>query len=496
LFEILPFCLKYATIRIIMKQTLTLGTSTLYMTIASVGQKIVSFAYFAIIARTIGAENTGKYFFALSFTAMFVVLVDLGLTNVLVREAAKARSRLVEFLSSILGIKIILGVVSYGAMIALLHILGYDQETKILVYIAGITMLMDSIHITLYGTLRALGNVRYEAIGLVASQVATMVIGTICLYLGLPLYSLMIAFLIPSTINALYSYWALRIVFGIRIFVGYSMSVMRHMLPIAAPFALAAIFSRVFAYVDSVILSQLIGDIAVGWYSVPYKVAYAFQFIPFALIAGLYPRMSEYYAHDKKRLAEVFDQGLRYLLIVSIPIAIGIIATAPRLIPFLFGDAYLQSIIPLQILMVGVIAVFVNVELGALLNACDRQYMQTTLIGITMVLNIILNFVLIPYIGVAGAALAATGGNIFLTLTSWYVVHRTVRVRYAELGILITKLVISAGVMYGVIWYTTAYVHVLLQVCVGAIAFALCFVMLKTMRPREFAYLSSLISRK
>ena len=65
-----------------------------FMTIASVGQKIAAFAYFTIIARYIGANNTGRYFIALSFTTVFVVFVDLGLTNVLVREGAKYKNKI------------------------------------------------------------------------------------------------------------------------------------------------------------------------------------------------------------------------------------------------------------------------------------------------------------------------------------------------------------------------------------------------------------------
>ena len=81
-----------------------------FMTLASIGQKIISFVYFAIIARNIGEEGTGRYFFALAFTTVFVVFVDLGLTSVLVREAAKTREKIQSYFSTILSVKIILGI--------------------------------------------------------------------------------------------------------------------------------------------------------------------------------------------------------------------------------------------------------------------------------------------------------------------------------------------------------------------------------------------------
>ena len=76
----------------------SIAKNTTFMTFASVGQKIVAFAYFTIIANIIGVESLGTYFTALAFTTVFVVFVDLGFTNVLVREAAKAKDRLQEYM--------------------------------------------------------------------------------------------------------------------------------------------------------------------------------------------------------------------------------------------------------------------------------------------------------------------------------------------------------------------------------------------------------------
>ena len=128
--------------------------NTLFMTMASVFQKVIAFAYFTLIARKIGATGTGTYFFALSFTTVFVVFVDLGLTNVFIRESAKAKEKLGEYLSTILSIKIGLGLLSYLAAIIVINLMGYDIETRHLVYLSAVTMLLDSLHLTLYGLAR------------------------------------------------------------------------------------------------------------------------------------------------------------------------------------------------------------------------------------------------------------------------------------------------------------------------------------------------------
>lgn len=476
-------------------KTISLGQSTLYMTSASIAQKLISFVYFAIIARTLGAEDTGKYFFALSFTTIFVVFVDLGLTNVMVREGAKAKSKVSEFLSSIIFLKLFLGIATYIIMAVVLMALGYTIETQTLVLISGVTMLTDSLQLSLYGTLRALGNIKYEAYGIMGSQFLTLILGTTFLYFKLPLFFLMIAFLIPSFLNTVFAWLIVTIQYRIKLYPRYSREIVFYLLPIAVPFALATIFGRVFAYADSVMLSKIAGDLAVGWYSVPYKIAYAFQFIPFALIAGLYPRMSEYFAHDRVRLGEVFSQGLRYLLIVSLPMSVGIMVLAPSIIGTFFGNEYTPSVVPLQILMVGVVAGFINVLLGALLNATGKQKTQTTYVGITMLTNIVLNFILIPKLNIQGAALAATLGNILLFTISWVTVSKNISIPYQELRVLFLKLITSSAAMGVAVWYTALYAQVLIAAVIGVIVFVSLFLLMKGLTVEDIRYFKSIRSK-
>ena len=473
-------------------KTISLGKSTIYMTLASVGQKLISFVYFAIIARVLGAEDTGKYFFALSFTTIFVVFVDLGLTNVMVREGAKTKEKISTFVSSVLFLKFFLGIFSYLIMVTVLFALHYKIETRTLVFISGVTMLSDSLQLTLYGALRALGNIKYEAFGIVMSQLLTLICGSVVLYMKLPLFFLMYAFLIPSFLNAVFAWFVVTKKYQVRLRPKYSREIIYYIFPIAIPFALATIFGRIFSYADSIILSKMVGDTAVGWYSVPYKITNAIQFIPFALIAGLYPRMSEYFAHDQKRLSVVFSQGLRYLMMISIPFSIASIILAKDLIYRFFGPGYEQSVLPMQILMVGVCATFLNILLGALLNATGRQKIQTAFVGTTMAFNIMLNILLIPRLGVVGAALTGTLSNTILLIISFAVAHRIIQIKYRESGILLTKLLIACAGMWAVLWYTTVLHDVVVRGICGILAFVIVAMALRVVSKEDLQYLASL----
>ncbi len=175
------------------------------MTVASVGQKICAFVYFTILARYLGPEDVGKYVFTLSFAAIFVILIDLGLTSVLIREGARHKERLQKYISTIIYVKVPLGVLAYILMLGSVVFLGYSRQVVTMVGVAGITMFFDSLHMTLFGALRAHGDLRYEAYGMVGSQLVTLILGLLCVWFKLPLIYLVGVFTISSFLNVLFA---------------------------------------------------------------------------------------------------------------------------------------------------------------------------------------------------------------------------------------------------------------------------------------------------
>ncbi len=473
----------------------SIAHNTAWMTIASIGQKIISFAYFTVLARNIGVENTGKYFFALSFTTIFVVFVDLGLTSVLVREGAKAKEKIQNYFSTILSVKIFLGILTYIAAIIAINLMGYAIETRHLVYLSAVTMLFDSLHLSVYGTLRAYGNLRYEAIGTICSQFLTMILGTCFLYAGLPLIYLIAAFTIPSFCNVCYSSTILYRNYKVKFLPRYDAVILKFMAKIAIPFALTAIFTRLYAFADSILLSKLAGNEAVGWYSIPYKITFAFQFLPLALGASLFPRFSEYFVSDKQKLARAFEQGMKYLMLIVFPIAIGIGVLAHDIVLTLYKEQFINSVLPLQILMVSLVFLFLSGPVSTLLNACDRQVTQTGIIGFVAITNITLNIFLIPRFGVVGAASAALVGNFLIFAIGYCFAPKITQISHKYLFKTILQVALSAGVMGLVVYQINQLSNFMIAIFVGALVYCAMIFITQAVKVNDVIVLKSMLKK-
>ena len=332
-------------------------------------------------------------------------------------------------------------------------------------------MLFDSLNLSLYGALRAYHNLKYESLAMFASQTVTLILGLVFLFLNLPLIYLILAFTIPSALNALYAGWIARNKYDLRIVPSFGKNELKRLAIMTFPFALAAIFGRIYSYVDVVVLKKLAGNLEVGYYSTPSKITFAFQFIPLALVASLYPRFSEYYATNKHKLAELFQESMKYLALIALPVSIGIFVLSSDIVLTVFGAKYSNSILPLKILILSLLFSFASFPVGSFLNATNRQAIQTTITGVVLVINFGLNIILIPNFGAVGAAWSALVGNILLAILGYIVIPKTAAISHGFMLKTLSQLIVAAVVMGVVISTVNLYTNFVAAILIGSVVY-------------------------
>jgi len=449
----------------------SIARNTTYYTSALIIQKVLAFVYFSLIARFLGTEDTGKYVFALSFTTLFAIFIDLGLAAVLTREVAKYKEKTQDYLANIIALKIPLAVVTYLAVVVMINILGYPTLTKNLVYISGVIMFLDSFTMTFWAVMRGHQKLKYESIGVVGLQLITVMLGVLVLYFHLGLVFLMTALLCGSLFNLIFSIIKISQYLKIKIITHYEPAVLKTLFIIGIPFALNGIFSRIYSSLDTVLLSILRGDADVGWYSIPSKVTSALQFLPMAFMAALFPAMSEYFATDKERLRKTFEKAMHYLMIISLPLAAGVIVLAEPVVLKIYTADYVNSILPLKILMVSLFFLFINYPVGYLLNAGNKQVTNTVISGVTVLVSVISNIILIPKYGYLGAAVSSLVSTVVLFILGMYWVPKIINYNPWYLIGNFLKALLAAIIMAGVIYFLLPRVNFLILIPLGAVVY-------------------------
>lgn len=474
----------------------SIAKNTTFLTVAYIFQKLFAFVYFTLVARFIGANDIGVYTFAISLTTIFSIFIDLGLSSVLTREAAKFKDKANEYLNNIITVKIILAVLSYMAVAIVINLLGKPQISQTMVYMAGIVMILDSFALAFFAVFRAYQNLKYEAIGIGINQILILAVGLTGIWLKFPLYILVLALLAGSSFNFLYSLILLKVKLKFNFRLIWDKPILKILFKIALPFALAGIFVRVYSYIDQILLSVLIGDQALGWYSVPYKITYAFQFVPAAFAAAIYPAMSDCFVNNKEKLKIIFEKSMFMLIIMSVPVAAGIACLADKIILSLYTVEFMPSIMALQIFIFAVIPMFLNYPAGSILNACDKQGRNTFNMGITMIFNVILNIILIPKYLHVGASIATVASTILLFILNLIEVPKITSYDSKYLLVKSAKSLLSAGIMAAAIILLKTQINFIILILLGAAIYVGLMYLLRGFTKEDILFLWQSVFKK
>ena len=473
----------------------TLAKNTAFLTGASILQKVVAFVYFAVLARFLGVEDTGVYFLTLAVITSVAVFADLGVTSVLIRDVAANRSEARSILQKTLGVKWFAILLAIGIAASFPTVLGFDSSNIVLIWLAIPIMIADSLSLTFYGVLRGLEELRYESLGIFVGQSLSSFVGIIVILSPMKSIALLILALATGSIwNAIFSGVQVVRRLGMQSLVPSSKNV-RPVLAAAFPFFLAAVFVKIYSYVDSFTLKTVIGDAAVGLYSVAYKLTYAFQFLPLAFIGALYPRMSSL-ANNPEELKKTFLNAEWYLALLAAPIVFGIAALAPEIIGLVYGADYAGSVLPLLVLIFVLIPIFFDFPIGSLLNATGRQMKKTQIMGVTMIINFVANMILIPWIGIPGASVAAIISFCAMFGLGVWALRGKIHVTIGEWIRTVGGFIFAGFVMMLVVLVLKAIMPWILTVPIGAVVFIGLSIATKALTKNHWLHAKALILRK
>lgn len=430
----------------------SVARNTVWLMVATTGQKVIAFLAFYLIARLTGPHITGAYFYGVSVTSVFVILSDLGMTPVVIRAIAGGREDGPRLFATVIRAKMLLVPIAVLASLGYGLIMHQTPEIMGTIALACIAMSADALHLVLYGTLRGKQNLKPEALGMLVGQVISAVGAVTAALMHWGPMGLAGALGMGSIWNVI---WAGRSAFKYGMnWVTPTWLDLRRLALEAWPFAAAGLAVKVYSYMDSLMIQAYKGTVAVGYYAVAYKMTYAMQFLPLTFTAALYPALS--YAYARKQSDEVkktFNGSLRFMAAIAFPISAGLSAMAPRLIPALYGNAFSGAIPAMEVLPWVLLPIFLDFPVGALLNGSNRAHLKTIAMVGTMVVNALLNALLVPIYGPLGAAWAGV-------FSFWFLYGIGIVFTYQDAGGLwnIMKPLIRASVGAAGAWFIWRYV--------------------------------------
>ena len=378
----------------------TIFKNTFWLTLSEGITRVLKLLLIVYVARILGVTEYGKFTFALSFVSLLVIFSNLGLNVITVREVSKNKENLFP---SIFSLKLILSLITLVLIYIGSFFVTSNPEIQLLIWLLGIYVLIDSFLVIICSFFRAKQKMEYEFFIKALQTITITFIGFVILFYFPSIKNLSVGYLLSSLSLFIIVY----LFFYLKVYplnFNVDINIWKDLLKMSWPLALIGIFSAFYANIGSIIMGYLGQITEVGYYNAAYKVINVAT-IPAILISQSFlPILSSVFEKSKQQFWNIWNDQAKALIFLAFPIMGAGFIFAPNIILSVYGPNYIASILIFRILifMVGIIF-FCNIFSWLLfVSNQQRKMLWASFSG--FIVNILLNFALIPIYGPYGVA--------------------------------------------------------------------------------------------
>lgn len=414
-------------------------SSTVFQLFTSIGTKILvllgSFILSIIIARILGPEGKGIVTAIFVIPNLLVSIADLGIRQATAYYVGRRIYKANNVYSSILLVWIITSSISI--LIALLYYFTGPSEQYgwylLTIPLATLPfMLLNKYLDGLFLGLQQVPTVNLIQILGFAVNFVSIILLIVLLKLGV--YGAAIATMLTAFFTLIASLFLIRNYISTKF--AYKKGIIKDLISKGIAYAIALFVLSLNYKIDIIFLERMTTPSDVGIYSIGVSLSELIWQIPAAMGMVLFSKSA-----NSSREIDAVNRSTRLLRLSWIPIILFSILFwifVPLIIRILYGVDFLDSASVLRLLLPGIIVMVIFKVLNADLAGRGYPLFALRAYLLSLVINIVLNIILIPYLGISGAAIASTISYIVGALLFSIAYVKQGNIRYSELFILKT----------------------------------------------------------
>lgn len=393
------------------------------------------FAFQALIAREFGAEGSGAYFLALSVMSIAAVISRMGIDTASVRfvaanEAINApgsipliyrRALMIQLPSAVLATVLIYSGAPWLATTVFDNARFAEPIAVMALGIVPFVMMM--LHSELLRALRCIGQAmaaQWTLLPLIAAIVLLPLGGFLEATAAVTAHVIGLS---AAALFGVYCFWP-----QLRVRRGQPGAEhapgTRQLWETGMPLMWVASMFVINGWVSTLVMGRFSSTEDIGIYNVAQKTAMLVSLVLLAVNAVSSPKFAAFHKlGDHARLESYARQATRLVCLFSIPVLLFFLI-APSMALTLFGPEFIAGESVLRILALGQIVNSMTGSVGQVLIMTGYEHDQKNIVTLGAVSNIVLSFVLIPFFGAVGAAVANAASGILVSIIATIMVKK------------------------------------------------------------------------
>ncbi|GEM_PF-2640440 len=394
-----------------------------------------------LLARLFGPEEYGRLSFAFALTGLSSIVMNLGLAITFVRDGARDRDFLRENLATALFLQGLASFILLLALIGALLVFPALRKDTLLLVVALFYTTFNIITNFLYSSFQATHRMHLEAIAVGVQHGLLLIFIFFFLFYQGTVEGIMFAYLGASVVGGALTFILIRKYLFLWMW-RINWRAGRVLLAQSWPLMAGSALSTVYFSLDSIMLRFFQGSEAVGIYSAMYKIVFGFYLFATLYANSIFPVFSQLFTHARDEFTNLYRRSVQLMAGFGFLFGLAITLFARPIIQMFFGEAYLGGTLTLQISIWSIMIFLVGVILYDALIVAGKQKELLWSVLISTALNALLNFIMIPMWGMAGAALATVIAQVAQLLLNIYYLKVIMPLNFFSL---ISKPTIMAG---------------------------------------------------
>lgn len=377
------------------------------------------------VQNEIGPEEYGIYFTLFNFTLLFNVFLEFGITNLVKRNIAEDPKLVSIYFKQLMGLKIILSILFITTVLVAFSIVGFPVHyLKPTIYVMFIQLFISFILFN-RSIIAGLGHYKLDSILSVVDRVLLIGMLGALLYFPVSIKMNLILFLQIYLCTLILTYLLSFIKVSKWVSLGRQIdqpiTKPKHLLSALAPYALITVLMSFYMKLDPVLLDRLTpnGNYHAGVYAAGFRILDAYLIFSL-LFANLALPMLTKKITEPKDWSDLFLYIFKILASLTIIFGIGGFVYSYEISHLLYHNADQEWVETLKLLCLTMIPMGLSMLSGTALVTLNKLSPQIIWMTLAIVINIVLNFYLIPIWLSTGTALTAFVVNSFIFSCQYY----------------------------------------------------------------------------
>ena len=367
---------------------------------------VLSFLVSIFTARYLGPSNFGLINYAGAYVAFFTSLCTLGINSVIIKDFVDNPDEQGKTIGTTIVLRAVSSLLSSLMIVGIVSIVDKGEPVTVVVSALCSIALVFQVFDTINYWFQSKYQSKVTAIAGLIAYIATSVYKIILLILQKSVVWFAFASSVDYIVVAICLFQAYRTHDGPKF--QFSWEKGKYLLSKSHHYILSGMMVAIYGHTDKLMLKQMLGETAVGYYSLASSVNMMWCFVLQAIIDSIYPTIMSLYKSGNKEAFERKNRQLYAIVIyVSVFVAIMFMLFGKFAIVLIYGVEYEPSANLLKIIAWYIIFSYLGVARDAWIVCTEAQkYLKYIYISAAMA-NVILNLIFIPIWGAAGAAVAS-----------------------------------------------------------------------------------------